>query len=115
VGWDWLVTFWEQWFDKNSLHWLIFVYSTTSHVSIKEQHVRQGCIQFATNELIRQYISHPEWQRQVLLATLFPIGHHFFGIFTRSNNTGPALSSLKGTGDVDLLGHQNADWLFQNK
>ena len=74
-GWDWLATFWEQWFDEELRRWVLFVCSATSRASIEEQYKREGCIGYATNELIRRYESHPISQRTVIPATLFPIGH----------------------------------------
>jgi hypothetical protein len=74
-GWDWLATFWEQWFDQDLRRWVLFVCSATSRASIEEQYMREGCIGYATNELIRRYESHPIAQRLVIPATLFPVGH----------------------------------------
>jgi hypothetical protein len=71
-GWDWLATFWEQYFDENIRRWVLIVVSATTRSSIEEYHARQGCIGNATNILIEKYKTHPDHQRLVIPASLCP-------------------------------------------
>jgi hypothetical protein len=71
-GWDWLATFWEQYYDSTLHRWVLIVLSATTRTSIEEYYTRKGCIGRATDLLIQKYQEHPESQRVVIPATLCP-------------------------------------------
>jgi hypothetical protein len=72
AGWDWLATFWEEFFSEELGRWFLFVVSATSRRSIEEHNDRKGCIGFATDELLDRYSKHPDYQKHVIPATLCP-------------------------------------------
>jgi hypothetical protein len=71
-GWDWLATFWEQYYDSTLHRWVLIVLSATTRSSIEEFYTRKGCIGRATDLLIKKYQEHPESQRLVVPASLCP-------------------------------------------
>jgi hypothetical protein len=71
-GWDYLATFWEWYYDSNLNRWVLIVASATSRSSIEEYHTREGKVGLATNLLLKDYNSHPEWQQVVVPESLCP-------------------------------------------
>jgi hypothetical protein len=71
-GWDVLATFWEEFFCADIGRWILFVVSATTRRSIEDHNERKGCIGFATDEILRRYAEHPEWQKHVMPKTLCP-------------------------------------------
>jgi hypothetical protein len=71
-GWDVLATFWEEFFCADIRWWILFVVSATTRRSIEDHNKRKGCIGFATDEILRRYSEHPEWQKHVMPKTLCP-------------------------------------------
>jgi hypothetical protein len=71
-GWDILATFWEEFFCPDIGRWVLFVVSATTRRSIEEYNDRKGCIGFATDEILRRFNSHPEFQKHVIPKSLCP-------------------------------------------
>ena len=72
IGWDYLATFWEQYFDDDLSRWVMIVASVTTRVSIEEYHTREGIVGNATDLLLKNYATHPISQRLVIPSTLCP-------------------------------------------